>query len=330
MYLLLALVGLLSLCNAAQPLLAVTLRLDQAPATVAIEFTNSAPYSLALLRWNLPFDDRFGSDSFHILYEGKPITYLGPKVKYAEPEAMDYVMIGANESLSVSVVLSNNYDFSKPGHYDVIFSADVLDYVAESDFGVIPHPRQDFYPLVGIISNSLQIITTTPLVSMQVRAVYPCSGSENSQINSAATAQKTMIRHAVDQINVGDSSTYLEWFGTYTSARWTIVRDGVVAIERNSVVGYRCDDTANVYAYVYPADRTHQIYLCGAFWPSPIAGGYDTKAGTLIHELSHFDDLVGTDDWVYGTTGARNLARTNPARAVNNADNFEYFAESLW
>jgi len=201
MYLFLALVGLLSICNAAQPFLTATLRLDQAPAIVSVEFTNSAPYSLALLRWHLPLDDRFGSDSFHILYNGKPITYLGPKVKYAEPEALDYIMIGANESLSVSVVLSNNYDFSKPGHYDVIFVSDVADYVAESDFGVLPHLRQEFSPLVGIISNSLQIITTSPLVPMQARAVYPCSGSENNQITNAASSQKTMIRHAVDEIN---------------------------------------------------------------------------------------------------------------------------------
>jgi len=324
------LVGLLCICNAAQPLITASLRLDHAPAKVSIEFTNSAPYSLALLRWQLPFDDRFGSDSFHILYNGKPITYLGPKVKYAEPEAIDYITIGANESLSASVVLSNNYDFSQPGHYDVVFVANVLDYVAESDFGVIPHPRKEFSPLVGILSNSLQIITTSSLVPMGLRAVYPCSSNEVNQINAAAASQKTMIRYAVDRIYEGDSSTYLEWFGTYTSSRWSIVRDGIDAIEQNSVVGYKCDDRSGVYAYVYPTDKTHQIYLCGAFWPSPVAGGFDTKAGTLIHELSHFNDLVATDDWVYGTNGARNLARTEPARAVNNADNFEYFAESLW
>jgi len=324
------LVGLFSICNAAQPLVTATLRLAQEPSTVSIEFTNSAPYSLALLRWNLPFDDRFGSDSFHILHNGKLVKYLGPKVKYAGPDAMDYVMIAANESVAVEVVLSNNYDFSKPGHYDMVFVADVLDYVTEYDFADIPHRREQFSPLKGIMTNSLRIITTTPLEPENLLAPVPCSSSENNQINSAASSQKTMIGYSVQRINEGDSSTYLVWFGTYTSSRWSTVRNGMTNIADNSVVGYQCDNRQGVYAYVYPSDRTHQIYLCGAFWPSKEVGDYDTKAGTLIHELSHFSDIVGTDDWVYGTVGARNLASTDPARAVDNADNFEYFSESLW
>jgi len=87
---------------------------------------------------------------------------------------------------------------------------------------------------------------------------------------------------------------------------------------------------AGVYAYVYPTDTSHTIYCCSAFWPAPVAGGWDTKAGTLIHELSHFDDICGTRDHAYGTNNCRALARNNPAQAVNNADNYEYYCESLW
>ena len=48
----------------------------------------------------------------------------------------------------------------------------------------------------------------------------------------------------------------------------------------------------------------------------------------MIHELSHFDVLGNTDDIVYGKTGAKNLAISNPASAVKNADNHEYFSEN--
>jgi len=54
----------------------------------------------------------------------------------------------------------------------------------------------------------------------------------------------------------------------------------------------------------------------------------DSQAGTLIHEMSHFTVVANTDDFVYGQTGARNLADTNPANAIMNADNHEYFAEN--
>ena len=33
------------------------------------------------------------------------------------------------------------------------------------------------------------------------------------------------------------------------------------------------------------------------------------------------------DDYVYGASGAMNLAITDPSKATNNADNHEYFAE---
>jgi peptidyl-Lys metalloendopeptidase len=37
--------------------------------------------------------------------------------------------------------------------------------------------------------------------------------------------------------------------------------------------------------------------------------------------------VASTQDYVYGATGAKNLAKTNPTKAVKNADNHEYFAE---
>jgi peptidyl-Lys metalloendopeptidase len=43
--------------------------------------------------------------------------------------------------------------------------------------------------------------------------------------------------------------------------------------------------------------------VCRAFWPAP-ANGTDSKAGTLIHEMSHFNVVAGTNDWVYGQSGA--------------------------
>lgn len=41
------------------------------------------------------------------------------------------------------------------------------------------------------------------------------------------------------------------------------------------------------------------MYLCGAFWNAPNTGT-DSKAGTLIHEASHFTVYGATDDWAYG------------------------------
>jgi len=94
----------------------------------------------------------------------------------------------------------------------------------------------------------------------------------------------------------------------------------------NAGVAFDCKCKQNYYAYVYP-NQPYNIYLCKVFWTAPLSGT-DSKAGTLIHEMSHFNVVAGTDDVVYGQTGAMNLASNDPNLAITNADNHEYFAEN--
>jgi peptidyl-Lys metalloendopeptidase len=77
---------------------------------------------------------------------------------------------------------------------------------------------------------------------------------------------------------------------------------------------------------VYPT-KAYEIFVCKAFWTAP-ATGTDSKAGTLVHEMSHFNVTAGTDDHVYGQTAAKSLAASDPDAAIDNADNHEYFAEN--
>jgi len=86
------------------------------------------------------------------------------------------------------------------------------------------------------------------------------------------------------------------------------------------------------YAYVYP-DKDDKIYLGDDFDPAP-ATGPDSKAGTLVHEMSHYNSVGGTDDVVmsdgktaYGQKRCEKLAKEDPAGAKNNAGSFEYFVE---
>jgi peptidyl-Lys metalloendopeptidase len=94
----------------------------------------------------------------------------------------------------------------------------------------------------------------------------------------------------------------------------------------NAAVKFDCGCKKKYYAYVYP-NQPYNIYVCSVFWSAPMTGT-DSKAGTLVHEMSHFYVVASTDDYVYGQTNAKNLAITNPNNAVDNADNHEYFAEN--
>jgi len=52
----------------------------------------------------------------------------------------------------------------------------------------------------------------------------------------------------------------------------------------------------DVFAYVYPDDKTYTVHLGGSFWKAPSNLAFDSQPGTLIHEVSHF---LGTDDVTY-------------------------------
>jgi len=300
-------------------------------ATVILELTNTAPYNIALLRWNLPLDDRFESDTFRVLYQGNPVGYIGARVKYEGPFITDYVFFAPNESKEYTIRLENAYDFSQPGDYDVVFVTDVLDHETDSAFHRLPHAKDSFVPLSSVISNSLKFSTTKELYQKIIRAEYTCTANERSQINTAHSTSRTMIGYAFDRVSEGGQTTqFRTWFGAFVQSRYTHTRDVIGRIRSNNIFVGKCDDTKNVYAFVYPSDTQHNVYFCDAFWRAPNAGGHDTKAGTVIHELSHFSRIGATQDYAYGTGAARNLATSNPARAVANADNYEYFSESEW
>jgi len=308
--------------------LTATLRTTSTPTVVVLDIHNYNPYPVALLRYNLPMDQRFGGvNTFRVYLDGQPVPYVGAVVKYADPDLSEYVILSAKETVSATVVLHNLYDFTKTGEYKVQFDHFVEDFAMDVDVASIPRKRADFSPSEIVTSNEITITVSEPCPK-QVMAPYPCSGSETNTINAAAVALASqMIGDAQRRIDNGNTDDYDEWFGAFANARWTNAEQTIRRIRVNTVVAYACDDMANVYAYVYPADTTHTIYLCSVFWGINRIGGFDTQAGTLLHELSHFNNIGMTNDYAYGTTACRNLARNNPQNAVRNADNYEYFGE---
>jgi len=123
---------------------------------------------------------------------------------------------------------------------------------------------------------------------------------------------------------------YVQWFGIYTESRYALVESNFDAIsdalsQKNVTFDCGCDEPF-AYAYIY-LSRPYEIYLCGLFWSAPRLG-IDSQAGTIVHEISHFRDVAGTEDHAYGQNGAMDLAFRYPVLAIDNADNYLYFAEN--
>jgi peptidyl-Lys metalloendopeptidase len=277
-----------------------------------------------LVSWQTPFRGVNGN-IFDVRRDGQPVAYIGALYKFAAPEAEDYVNIPAGNARSVAVDLSRFYDFSRAGQYTVQFRVALQDALGD-----------DVAP--GLASNVAAMgVERDERRSAAQPSAKPiksaCTPDQTAILNTAKTNAADYSARAYNYLlsNPTDSlDLYRTWFdASGDKYRWPEVENNFAEIHSaltTKTVTFNCNCKQNVYAYVY-ATRPYEITLCRVFWRVPDTG-MDSKAGTLIHEISHFNVVAGTNDWAYGQTPAKDLAETDPAKATTNADNHEYFAES--
>ena len=159
-----------------------------------------------------------------------------------------------------------------------------------------------------------------------------CSSLQQTTLATAVADATTYATTATSYFsNKRAGSLFTYWFGAYDPARWNTVKQNYANI-RTELVGnsieFDCSGTscsAQTYGFVYPTDqRPLTIHLCDVFWTTP-STGTDSRAGSLIHWLSQFTGSGATANLAYGQSDAHNLSA---AQAVQNSDNYEYFAEN--
>jgi peptidyl-Lys metalloendopeptidase len=316
---------------------------------VEVVLTNASRKNLRIPHWQLPSAARI-SNLFQISRDGQPVQYEGALVKRGAPTAEDFVVIRPGRSHRAVVDLSTLYDMSAGGFYTVAYNAPLqfaslsgserltqtngLPMTAKSvpiQVNATPvggKPRPPAYRVVRGNSNTA--------FGLNVGYVG-CTADRQDLLGNAVIGARQYSENAKGYLNSSATGArYTSWFGAYTSSRYTTVQQHFVAIDNamdqnagQLVMNCNCTDVPNpssTFAYVFPS-QPYQIYLCGAFWSASLFGT-DSKAGTLIHEMSHFTAVAATDDHAYGQSAAANLANTDPTRAVDNADNHEYFAEN--
>lgn len=123
-----------------------------------------------------------------------------------------------------------------------------------------------------------------------------------------------------------------KWFGVVTKdKRDTIlkrIRRTLDVCKDLRIQDFELVDVAgneDEYGSVYreKGDRP-RINLGVRFWK--IKNGCEkSRAGVVIHELSHFKNIGKTDDYAYGIQGCLGLAEHYPNEALYNADSYELF-----
>lgn len=307
---------------------------------------NPTSQSLWVLRWMLP-SERMDAQLFAVTRDGEPVTYQGILVKRAPATPEDWVEIKPGESYTATFDPSADYDMAAKGQYGFEYQIRELAVRHRGPRGAMnpglnpglikpiegdaePHGRA-VVELVkaGLFYEGAPAEALGRAQEMTIIGGYNgCTTNQQGTLSTAHSNAITMAGKALVQLKTSNPYQFTWWFGPATTTAIKTVNTHFVAINDafvNKTVTYDCSCRDNYYAYVYPT-QPYKIYVCNAFWSAP-ATGRDSKAGTLIHEMSHFNAVAGTSDYVYGATGAHNLALRTPKKALNNADNHEYFAE---
>ena len=314
-----------------------------------LDFRNNSRRAVRLLKWDIPGETDEGS-FFEVKRDGMDVLYIGKHYKRGQPTAADFVVLRPGATLSRKIDLSTQFDFTVTGSYQISYTPhhelpfDRSNLVANKiGAEAVVSPSHSGAVVIWVQGASESLIekqllnqyATSPIVMQSVGYAANCSNSQRSSIGSAVNAANNMATESKGYLqgtptaNRASSQRYTTWFGSYTSSNWGIATNHFVAIDDaldSKPLEFDCGCSNSAYAYVYPT-QPYKIYLCNAFWSAPMTGT-DSKGGTIIHELSHFNVVAGTDDHAYGQTAAKRLAKRSPKKALYNAENHEYFAEN--
>ena len=268
---------------------------------------------------------------------GTPVPYTGVLAKRRDPLPADMVTIAPGARAEWTLDVAGAYALSAAGAYAVQYAA------------AMPDGTDVASNIVGISASAAVASASRARAQVEAGGIGAlaisysgCGGDHNT--NDAYASDQAAALAALNAANdyavaakayftsQYAGTRYVHWFGGYDASRWSTVSShytSIQAVTGGSSAGFDCSDTdcnPGTFAFVYPV-APYTVHLCSAFWDAALTGT-DSRAGTLIHEISHFTVVAGTDDVVYGQNGAANLAVTHPEQAITNADSHEFFAEN--
>ena len=312
---------------------------------MSIELTNNGNLPIRILRDDTPFDDAYGGDLLRILPAGKGglhqeyAPYVGPVYRRLVIDESRFIEVAAGASLSADVNFAADYRIPADGNYRIRYAGSfhILnnDELAR-DSSELMNQTDIWQPSAESVELGL---SASSLVS-QPRAQPPqlgnCSTVQSNALVTATVDAEAFADESLQSLRstaVASRSTsprYTTWFGAYSEANYAtvdLIYDRISSVLTNETVTYQCQPTLcssdSVVAYVQPFLR-ETINLCPLFFEARLEDSY--RAGTIMHELTHLLRIAGTEDLAYGPTAAATLAQSSSTDALQNADNYNYFA----
>ena len=323
----------------------ISVKPGQTVGSVDVSLTNMGAETVSILLWDTPFERTLSENVFLIekAAKGFPLPqvskYSGRSVKRSTPLAEHYQIILPGDVLSTNVKLNDYYDITEFGEHSVRFVGHIRYEVLGGLQGRAKSSLDSVNSLTyaELSTNSVAVSLVPNFTPRLLPPTYnSCSIQQQQGILEAANIAETLTNTVISDLGGlvvserSESPRYNAWFGAYTETRYNQVVANLTAIDQaleNETLQFNCGCTeAGIFAFVFPA-FPYSVTLCPSFWNAN-ANGEDSRAGTIIHEVSHFTVVASTDDHVYGQSGARALAISDPRRAIANADSYEYFTEN--
>ena len=311
---------------------------------IMLEYTNKGFDTMLIYQHYIP-KQQLSDPLFEVTLDGRPVQYVGRLVKRSVPTLGDMLQLMPGRNVSSVVQLSLEYDMTKTGNYLVIFKHDIGPMLSTSasllglnisieagDEFILQSPVASLFAEGRPNPRIVEQVEVDSQGNLKTYSYIGCSSSQQSSIGSAMNEAKSYATNSVQYLAplMSGRPRYTTWFGTFSSGNLNTLKTHYHNIDttfRTKSMSFDCGcSEAGVFAYVYP-NQPYKIYLCPAFWSAPVKGT-DSKGGTIVHETSHFTIVAGTNDYAYGQTACKSLAKSNPNRAIMNADNHEYFTEN--
>jgi len=296
---------------------------------VDVSITNTGKGAARILRWFTALNG-VEESLFDVRVDAREVEYVSRHYKRPEPTDKDYVVIQPGRTVTATVDLADYYDMSATGMYSVRYAVESFDLFSKNNGMLTKRDTLTSNSAASWVDGRQGKRPQPPPPTGGLTSFTGCSATQANTITSARASAAAYSQDSWEYLRSGVAGPrYTTWFGTYDDGRYGTVLGNFAAIDEAldaKNMNFNCGCNQNYYAYVYP-NQPYNIYVCRVFWQAPNTGT-DSKAGTIIHEVSHFNVVAGTDDVVYGQSGAKSLAISNPTKAVQNADSHEYFAEN--
>ncbi|KAK0185414.1 hypothetical protein F5146DRAFT_180093 [Armillaria mellea] len=322
---------------------------DVSALEVVTTVVNSGDETVKLLNDPRTVLSSWATESFTVVnsagisadFTGVAVRYI-PSVTAKKGADHAFTVLAPGQSVSVTHELGNFFNFTNGGESTYTITPLSAIQAVEED-GTFTAISARATPASVVLSGQLSSLSKlsssslggaadgrTGARSLSKRASYTSCSSSRQSINAQAiTDSSTIAQASISHLeaNPSGSTTQTTWYGTFATSRYKgtlSAFEGLATAPASWSYDCSCTDS-DTYAYVYPSTYG-KVYLCGYYWQCP-ATGSGSRADTIIHEGTHFPQILGTDDYAYGETACKSLAKSNPARAYLNADNHAFFSD---